>query len=68
VLKSIRHTIKTYEPRLANVTVIHVPGEPGRDATIRFEIGAELVNGDGRTRARVKFETIIDAARNVRVQ
>jgi hypothetical protein len=52
------------------VTVIHVPGEPGRDATIRFEIAADLVNGDGRqtARTRVKFETIIDAARNVRVQ
>ncbi|MBX3207541.1 MAG: type VI secretion system baseplate subunit TssE [Labilithrix sp.] len=66
VLKSIRHTIKKYEPRLLNVSVVHVPAEAGRDMTIRFEIAADLSNG-GR-RARVKFETIIDAARNVRVQ
>jgi type VI secretion system protein len=65
VLKSIRHTIKTYEPRLVNVKVVHVPGEAGRDATIRFEISGDLLNGDRRS--KVTFETVIDAARNVRV-
>ena len=66
VLRSIRHAIKKYEPRLANVSVVHVPGEVGRDVTIRFEIAADLLNGDRR--GKVRFETIIDAARNVRVQ
>ncbi|MBX3261200.1 MAG: type VI secretion system baseplate subunit TssE [Labilithrix sp.] len=66
VLKSIRHTIKKYEPRLLNVSVVHLPTEAGRDLTIRFEITADLLNG--ARRARVKFETIIDSARNVRVQ
>lgn len=65
VLKSIRHTIRTYEPRLVNVTVKHVTVEDSRDATIRFEIAADIMNGERR--APVKFHTIIDAARNVRV-
>lgn len=66
VLKSIRRTIKTYEPRLVNVQVVHVPGEAGRDVTIRFEIVADLMNA-GR-KGRVKFHTVIDAARNVHVE
>jgi type VI secretion system protein len=65
VLKSIRQTIRTYEPRLAGVTVKHVPAGDGRDVTIRFEISGEIVSGGRRT--PVKFQTIIDAARNVRV-
>lgn len=66
VLESIRQTIREHEPRLVNVSVVHVPGEAGRDVTIRFEIAAELVNGDRR--GKVRFETIIDATRSVRVQ
>lgn len=66
VLKSIRHTIKKYEPRLVNVHVVHIPGEPGRDVTIRFEISADMLNGNRR--GKVKFETVIDATRTVRVQ
>jgi type VI secretion system protein len=66
VLKSIRHTIRTYEPRLVNVNVKHVAGEEGRDATIRFDITADIMNGDRRS--PVKFQTVIDASRNVRVE
>jgi type VI secretion system protein len=66
VLKSIRATIRTYEPRLVNVVVKHVSGEEGRDATICFEIAGDIVNGTRRS--PVKFQTIIDAARTVRVQ
>jgi type VI secretion system protein len=66
VLKSIRHTIRTYEPRLSNVTVKHVPTPMGADATIRFEIAGDIQN-DGR-RSTVKFQTIIDSARTVRVE
>lgn len=65
VVKSIRRTVNKYEPRLANVRVTQLPGEPERDATIRFEITADLL--DGSRRGRVKFETIIDATRSVRV-
>jgi type VI secretion system protein len=65
VLKSIRHSIKTYEPRLVNVSVKHVGGADGRDANIRFEIAGDILNG-GR-RAPVKFHTLIDAARTVSV-
>src|SRR6185437_2800593 len=35
VLKSIRHTIKKYEPRLVTFTVKHVAGTEITDATIR---------------------------------
>jgi type VI secretion system protein len=66
VLKSIRHTIRTYEPRLVNVNVKHVAGEEGRDATIRFDIMADIMNGERRS--PVKFQTVIDASRNVRVE
>jgi type VI secretion system lysozyme-like protein len=66
VLKSIRHTIRTYERRLVNVSVKHVPGEAGRDMTIRFEITGEIANG--QRRAPVKFHTVIDASRNVHVE
>jgi type VI secretion system protein len=66
VLKSIRHTIRTYEPRLVNVNVKHVAGEEGRDATIRFDITADIMNGERRS--PVKFQTVIDASRNVRVE
>ena len=65
VLKSIRLSIKTYEPRLVNVSVKHVGGADGRDVNIRFEISGDILNG-GR-RAPVKFQTMIDAARTVSV-
>jgi type VI secretion system protein len=66
VLKSIRHTIRTYERRLVNVSVKHIPEQAGRETTIRFEIVGEITNG--QRRAPVKFHTIIDAARSVHVE
>lgn len=66
VLKSIRQTIRTYEGRLVNVSVKHIPGEAGRDVTIRFEITGEITNG--QRRAPVKFHTVIDASRSVRIE
>ena len=66
VAKAIRHTIATYEPRLTNVTVRPLPSGSVADAlTLRFDVGATLVNGDRRL--PVKFYTMVDAARNVRV-
>lgn len=58
--RSIRHTIATYEPRLTNVQVRHVPSE---DMTLRYEITAQLLS-DGH-KAPVKFETSIDTSRRV---
>jgi len=66
VLKSIRQTIKTYEPRLVSVVVKHIGGGEVRDTTIRFDISGEVQNGNRRT--PVRFQTIIDAARTVRVE
>jgi type VI secretion system protein len=66
ILDSIRHTIKTYEPRLTGVTVKYLPDSEVRELTIRFEIGGTFVNG-GR-KVAVKFKTVIDAARNVHVE
>lgn len=61
--RSIRHTILTYEPRLANVRVRHIPAE---DLTLRFEITAQLVGQTGKS--PVAFETTVDAARRVNVR
>lgn len=66
VLKSIRATIKKYEPRLVSVNVRHVAGSELRDATIRFEISGDIQNGARKT--PVKFHTVIDAKRNVRIE
>jgi type VI secretion system protein len=66
ILDSIRHTIKTYEPRLQGVAVTYLPDSEVKDLTIRFEIAGSFVNG-GR-KVSVKFKTVIDAARNVHVE
>ncbi len=66
ILESVRHSIRTYEPRLTNATVTYVPPGEVRELTIRFEISGRLMNG-GR-RVAVKFQTVIDATRNVRVE
>ena len=66
VLKSIRSTIKKYEPRLVSFSVKHVSGSELRDATIRFEISGDIQNGARKT--PVKFHTVIDAKRSVRVE
>jgi type VI secretion system protein len=66
VAKAIRHTIATYEPRLTNVVVRPLASGSVSDAlTLRFDIGASLVNG-GR-HVPVKFHTVVDASRNVQV-
>jgi type VI secretion system protein len=66
ILESVRHSIRAYEPRLMNAVVIYVPPGEVRDLTIRFDIAGQLVNG-GR-KVAVKFQTVIDATRNVRVE
>jgi len=66
VLKSIRATIKKYEPRLVSFNVRHISGTELRDATIRFEISGDIQNGSRKT--SVKFQTVIDAKRNMRIE
>ncbi len=61
--RSIRHTIQTYEPRLQNVRIRHVPTE---DLTLRFEITGQLAASSGKS--AVAFETTVDAARRVSVR
>src|SRR5512145_2325013 len=61
--RSIKHTIATYEPRLTNVRIRHIPSE---DLTLRFEITAQLVGPAGKS--SVAFETTVDAARRVSVR
>jgi type VI secretion system protein len=61
--KSLRHSIATYEPRLANVRVNHVPSD---DLILRFEISGELVTSHGKS--PVRFETTVDTARRLNVR
>jgi type VI secretion system protein len=62
---TLRHTIRTYEPRLQNVQVVHVPSE-GHDLTLRFAIHARVVM-DGVKRA-IEFETMLDTSRRITVR
>jgi type VI secretion system protein len=62
---SLRHTIRTYEPRLQNVQVVHIPSEGG-DLTLRFAIHARVLV-DGAKRA-IEFETLLDASRRITVR
>ncbi len=62
---AMQHTIETYEPRLANVRVTHLPGK-ALDLTLRYEIAATLADDPGGP--PVRFETRVDAARGVRVE
>lgn len=61
--RSIRHTIREYEPRLTNVKITHVPAE---DLTLRYEITAQLV-ADG-SKVPVQFETSLDTSRRLSVR
>lgn len=60
--QSLRHTIQTYEPRLQNVQVVHVPSEQ-LDLTLRFEIRGRVVLEGSKT--AVKFETALDPSRRL---
>lgn len=58
--RAIKHTITSYEPRLKNVRIVHIPTQ---DMTLRYEIHAQL-NRDGGS-VPVQFETSIDATRKM---
>jgi type VI secretion system protein len=61
--KALKHTILTYEPRLRNVRVVHVPTE---DMTLRYEVSAQLMRGQAVV--PVSFVTSIDPSRNMKVR
>jgi type VI secretion system protein len=61
--RSIRATIREYEPRLQNVMIVHIPAE---DLTLRYEITANLVS-EGR-QVPVRFETSLDTNRKLSVR
>jgi len=61
--RSIRHTIQHYEPRLSQVRIRHIPTE---DLTLRYEISAQLVRGNGKT--PVSFSTSLEPSRRIRIE
>ena len=63
--QSLRHTIQTYEPRLQNVQVMHVPSELN-DLTLRFEVRARA--GLEGSKTAVKFETALDTSRRLTIR
>lgn len=65
IARAMVHTIETYEPRLANVAVRHVPSQTAA-LVIRFEVTAQLRGSEGD--ARLRFATSIDASRRVTVE
>jgi type VI secretion system protein len=60
---ALLHTIETYEPRLKNVRITHVPSD-SLELMVRFEIRGMLV--DSRD-ASVRFETQMSASRAIDV-
>jgi len=59
---ALRFCIETYEPRLAEVRVTHVPD--AADLLLRFEILARLVTEEG---TKLKFETRVDMSRKITI-
>lgn len=64
---SIRNTVKSFEPRLRNVRVQHIPSE---DMTLHFKITAQMVldGKSGRPGPNVYFDTQVDPSRVISVQ
>jgi len=61
--RTLKQAIQTYEPRLANVRIQHIPTE---DMTLRYSVTAQLVLESKRL--PVQFETSIDASRAISVR
>jgi len=62
MMRSMRHSIAQHEPRLKNVRIRHVPSD---DLIIRFDITAEVVLEGSK--AAIRFETRIDATRQIAI-
>ncbi len=65
LLRAIEHTVRTYEPRLTNVRVTHVPSA-AMELVVRFEITAVLAGS--RSNAPVRYETCVNASREITVR
>ena len=63
--QTLRHTILTYEPRLQNIQVTHIPSEH-TDLTLRFEVRGRVVLEGSKT--AVKFETALDPSRKLTIR
>ena len=63
--QSLRHTIQTYEPRLQNVQVIHLPSDT-IELTLKFEIrGRAVIDGN---KSGVKFETSLNTSKRLTIR
>lgn len=62
MMRTIKASIQSYEPRLRNVVIRHVPAE---DMMLRFDISAQIVLGARST--PVRFETTIDTTRQISI-
>jgi type VI secretion system protein ImpF len=58
LLRAVQHTIKTFEPRLANVNIIPVESQAVGTRTLRFRIDAMLVMDPAPE--HVSFDTVLD--------
>ena len=62
VVRALKYTIETHEPRLTGLRIVHIPGEEW-DHVLKFQITATIVIGNKRS--PVTFETRIDPSRRV---
>ncbi len=65
IARAIKHQIDSFEPRLRNVVVRHVP-DPDRPLTLAYRIRAELAIDRGEE--AVTFETVFGSDGSVRVR
>jgi len=65
--RALKNTIQAYEPRLKNVQVRQIKVELPGDASLQFEITAQLHLPDGR-RQSLRLGTSVDGSGNVKVQ
>jgi type VI secretion system protein len=63
--QSLRHTIQSYEPRLQNVQIVHIPSDTG-DLILRYEVRARVVLEGNKT--AVRFETALDPSRRITIR
>lgn len=64
IARALIHTIETYEPRLTNVSVRHLPS--ATSLIVRFEVTAQLRGSAAST--PMHFTTSIDASRRVTIE
>ena len=65
IARAIKQQLDTFEPRLRNVSVRHVP-DPDRPLTLSYRIRAELATSD--TEDPVSFETVFGSDGSVKVR